>query len=144
MIAAQFGADDEDDDENDHIKEMLSLTHHAIFVDPTERCLIDVQRTEPLYAHVYVERFPQDDLNNSLPDFIRYDKGWLFTVEFVEDIKQVEVAEKMNKLINRCKQEIIKLERACLETPGLALNGMFQQRYSQLNAMLRSFYCISD
>lgn len=145
-VIAQCGSDDDDDDdEKDRLKEMLSLTHHAIFVDPTERCLIDVQRTtKPLYAHVYIEKFPQDDLNNSLPDFIRYEKGWLFTVEFVEDIKQLEVAQKMSKLINRCKQEIIRLERTCLKNPGLALNGMFQQRYAQLNQMLRSFYCICD
>lgn len=148
-MAAQISLKNDDDDDSDEaeelLKKMLAVTHHPIYVDPTEHCLIDVQRTtSPFYAHVYIEKFPQDDLNNSLPDFIRYHKGWLYTVEFVDDIKMLEVTREMNMHLNFCKHEIIRLEKSCNDNPGLALDKVFRKKYDYLNKMLQTFYCINS
>lgn len=140
-LAGRYKNDDEDD-ENDEIREILSLKHSPIYLDPTEFCLIDVQRTTPLYAHVYIEKFPQNDLNNSLPDFIQYKKGCLFTVEFVEDLKKLEVAEDLNKKLNAIKQEMIRLDKACLDDPSLSLNFMFRRKYASLKDWLSTCFYI--
>ena len=131
--------DDEDDDECQNI---FAHKHHPIYIDSTERCLIDVQHTTPLYANVYIERFPQDDLNNSLPDFIQYKKGWLYTVEFVDDLKTLDIAENFNRKLNAVKQELIRLEKAAIDEPSLLINGMFQQKYTYLCSLMKTFYCI--
>ena len=141
--AGRFGNDDEDD-ENDEIKDILAQTHCPVYLDPSERCLIDVQRnTTPLYAHVYVEKFPQDDLNNSLPDFIRYKKGCLFTVEFVEDIKALEVAEELNKKLNAIKHELLRLEKACVKNQELLNNPFFQSQYRGIKRLFNTCFYIS-
>jgi hypothetical protein len=135
--------DDDDDDANDKIKEILSIKHRPIYLDPTERCLIDIQRSPTLYANVYIEKFPQDDLNNSLPDFIQYKKGCFYTVEFVEDIKKLEVAEELNRKLNAIKQEIIRLEKTCMEDPTLSVNQNFQHKYAFVNSLFCSCFYIS-
>ncbi len=141
--AGRFGNDDEDD-ANDEIKKILAQTHSPVYLDPTERCLIDVQYgTSPLYAHVYIEKFPEDDLNNSLPDFIQYKKGCLFTVEFVEDIKALEVAEELNKKLNAIKHELVRLEKACVKNQDLLNNPLFQSQYRTMKRLLGTCFYIS-
>lgn len=141
--ASHFGNDD-DDDANDGIKSILEQTHCPIYLDPTEKCLIDVQRdSRPLYAHVYIEKFPKDDLNNSLPDFIQFKKGYLYTVEFVEDIKTLEVATELNRKLNAVKQELIRLGRACIENQRLIHDPQFQKRYHATERLLSSCFYVS-
>ena len=138
------GNDEEDDDKNDEIKAILAQTHSPVYFDPTERCLIDVQRTSPLYAHVYIEKFPQDNFNNSLPDFIQYKKGCLYTVEFVENLKTLEIAEQLNEKLNAIKREINRLEKTCFENPSLVLNSDFRNRYAYFSRLFNGCFCISE
>ena len=141
--ANQFGNDDEDD-ANDEIKEILEQTHCPIYLDPTERCLIDVQRdATPLYAHVYIEKFPQDDLNNSLPDFIQCKKGCLYTVELVEDIKTLEVAKELNQKLNAIKNELINMEKARIKNSELMRNPLFRSRYRLMERLFSSCFYVS-
>lgn len=142
--AERFSNSDDDDDASDEIEEILAQKHSPIYLDTTERCLIDVQRgTKPLHAHVYIEKFPHDDLNNSLPDFIRYKKGCLFTVEFVEDIKALEVAAKLNKKLNAIKYRLIRLEKACFKNQQLANDASFLRQYVAMKKLFGSCFYIS-
>ncbi len=142
LKARQIGSGDDDDD--DEAAEVLNLSHNAVYVDPLDRCVIDVRRGNPLYAHVYIEKFPEDELHNSLPDFIRYHKGWLYTVEFVDDLKQVEELQVLNQRLSATKQGILRLMRAFKEKPWLALNGNFQRQMHFLQNNLRTCYYISE
>ena len=142
LMARQIGSGDDDD--NDEAAEVMNLTHNAVYVDPQDRCVIDVRRGDPLYAHVYIERFPEDELHNSLPDFIRYHKGWLYTVEFVDDLKQIEELQVLNQRLNASKQGILKLMKVCKEKPWLMLNGNVQRQMHMLQSSLRTCYYISE
>ena len=144
FVAEHYNNEDEEDDDNDEIAAVLKKTHNAVYVDPQERCVIDVVRHEPLYAHVYIEKFPQDDLNNSLPDFVRCHKGLLYTVEFVDDLKQLDVAQELNQRLNAIKSEALRLERACMDNPYLPLNGNFQRKVEQLRQNRRTCFYLSD
>lgn len=141
-VVSQLDDDENDDNATDKIKEILAAKHCPVYFDPTERCLIDIQRTLPLYAHVYIEKFPQDDLNNSLPDFIQYKKGCFYTVEFVDDIKELAVAETLNQKLNAVKQEMLRLEKMCMENPGLSVNIAFRHKYAFLSNMYSQCFCI--
>lgn len=140
LMARQIGSGDDDDDE---VAEVLNMSHNAVYVDPQDRCVIDVRRGNPLYAHVYIEKFPEDDLHNSLPDFIRYHKGWLYTVEFVDDLKKIEELQSLNQRLNATKQGISKLMQACRKNPLVAMNGVFQRKMYELQSNLRTCYYIS-
>lgn len=141
-IVNRLSDDEDDEDEDDKAKEILAAKHCPVYFDPTERCLIDIQRTLPIYAHVYIEKFPQDDLNNSLPDFIQYKKGCFYTVEFVDDIKELAVAETLNQKLNAVKQEMLRLEKMCMENPGLSVNIAFRHKYAFLSNMYSQCFCI--
>ena len=134
----------DDDEASDEIEEILAQTHSPVYLDTAERCLIDVQHgTNPLYAHVYIEKFPQDDLNNSLPDFIRYKKGRLFTVEFVEDLKALDVADELNKRLNAFKYEMLRLEKACSQNQQLLHDASFLRQYFTMKRLYDSCFYIS-
>ena len=133
-----------DDDDNDEVAEVLNLTHNAVYVDPQDRCVIDVRRGNPLYAHVYIEKFPEDKFNNSLPDFIRYHKGWLYTVEFVDDLKKIDELQLLNQRLNASKQGLLKLMKVCKEKPWLIMNGNVQRQMHILQSSLRTCYYISE
>ena len=134
----------QDEDEEDEIREMMELKHNAVYVDPQERCLIDVWLGQEMYANVYVQRFPQDYMNNSLPDFIRYHKGCLYTVEFVDDISELNVAQDMLKRLNAVKREMLKIEKAALKDPRVMLVPRVQLRVQQLRGAYASCYYALD
>ena len=131
-----------DEDEEDEIRDMLELKHNAIFVDPQERCLMDVWFGKEMYANVYVQRFPQDYMNNSLPDFIRCHKGCLYTVEFVDDISELDVAQDMLKRLNAIKCEMLKIEKAALKNPHVMLIPNVQLKLHQLQGAYASCYYV--
>ena len=140
-INSQLNNDDDDDDDGE-IEKVANFKHFVAYFDPTERCLIEVQNTSPMYAHVYIEKFPHDYFNNSLPDFIQYKKGCLYTVEFVEDIKQVEAAQMLNQNLNALKYELIRLEKAWREDASLGFNKNFQHKYASTYKLFSSCFCI--
>ena len=129
-----------DEDEEDEIRDMMELKHNAVYVDPQERCLMDVRLGQEIYANVYVQRFPQDYMNNSLPDFIRYHKGCLYTVEFIDDISELDVAQDMLQRLNAVKCEMLKIEKAALKDPRILLVPKVQLKMQQLQGAYASCY----
>ncbi len=132
------------EDEEDNIDDARASTHNAVYVDPQERCLIDTRFGDVLYANVYIERIPDDYLNNSLPDFIRCHKDCLYTVEFVDDIKKLKVAQKMLKRLNHVNYKMLVLERKRM----MLCNGQWSQddlqKYAELCAERATCYYVCD
>ena len=133
-----------DEDDEDDITDALEETHNAVYVDPQERCLIDTRYGETLYANVYIERTPEDFLNNSLPDFIRYHKGCLYSVEFVDDIKTLDVAQELLERLNSINCEMLQLERKQLATPEGTWTKDEKQKYDELGSERAACYYICD
>lgn len=134
----------QDEDEEDDITDALEETHNAVYVDPQERCLIDTHYGDVLYANVYIERVPQDFLNTSLPDFIRYHKGCLYTVEFVDDIKKLNVAQELLDRLNQIKHEMLSLETKQLRSPQTGLSEKERQKYAELSEERATCYYVCD
>lgn len=133
-----------DEDEEDEITDALEETHNAVYVDPQERCLIDTHYGDIMYANVYIERMPEDFLNNSLPDFIRYHKGFLYTIEFVDDIKQLDVAQKLIMRLNDVNRKMIQLEREQMTSGNSDWSQDRRQKYEKLNEERASCYYVCD
>ena len=132
--------DDDDDDENYeendtdefipdisevHFKDSAPFNHLAIYIDPMQRCIIDSMLCNDAYANVYIEKFPMEKLNCTLPDFIRYNKGCFYTVEFVDNIKEIDIAQKLNYSISAYEKEINRLKSE-LENQKLSLFERYQ------------------
>ncbi len=86
------------------------LTEVAVYVDPTEMCLIDVHMDENFYANVYIKRKSQDDMFNLYSDFIVYNGGFLYTVEFVEDFDITPYTKEFVNQLAQSKQELQKVQ----------------------------------
>jgi hypothetical protein len=65
-------------------------------------------------------------------------------VEFVDDLKQLDVAQELNQRLNAIKSEALRLERACMDDPYLPLNGNFQRKVEQLRQNRRTCFYFSD
>ena len=133
-----------DEDEEDDITDALEEKHNAVFVDPQERCLIDTHYGEVLYANVYIERFPEDFLNNSLPDFIRCHKGRLYTIEFVDDIKKLDAAQELVERLNGINFKMLQLEREQLTSGKPDWSPDAREKYAELSAERVSCYYVCD
>lgn len=118
-------ADDEDDDDI-CFDDSAPFNHLALYVDPLQRCVIDSMLCDDAYANVYIQKFPLEKLNNSLPDFIRYNKGCLYTVEFVKDVKDLDVVQKLNHHINSYQEAIEQLNNELKYSSGLSLAERFK------------------
>lgn len=122
------GGEEEDDDDDDKenaadekqpqkeenpedkvFKDSSPFNHLAVYVDPLQRCVIDSMLCDNAYGNVYIEKFASEKLNSSLPDFIRYHKGCLYTIEFVDNLKKLDVAQKLNYCVGFYEQKIKKL-----------------------------------
>ena len=90
-------------------KDSAPFNHIAVYIDPLQRCVIDSMICDDAYANVYIEKLSMERINNSLPDFIRYHKGCLYTVEFVDSTKDLDVAQKLNYHISAYEKEIKRL-----------------------------------
>jgi len=149
------GDDDDDDDENEYdgyddendddasdssekslyerilncddisFKDSAPFNHLAVYIDPLQRCIIDTMLCDDAYANVYIEKFPMEKLNCTLPDFIRYHKGCFYTVEFVDNVKEVDIAQKLNRNVSAYENEINRLKSE-LNSPKLSLFERYQ------------------
>lgn len=161
--------DDSDDDENDYededsepdtpekslynrildgedivFKDSAPYNHLAVYIDPLQRCVIDSMLCDNAYANVYIEKLPMEKLNCTLPDFIRYHKGCFYTVEFVDNVKEVDIAQKLNHNISAYETEISRL-RSELEDHNLSLFKRYQLegQLSDVENQLSDCYFIS-
>jgi hypothetical protein len=142
--AARKAENAEDDEAEENIREHLNQKHRCLFVDPMERCLMDIQIGNPTYANVYVQKFPDDDLNNSLTDFIRLSKGYLYTVEFVDNISELEVARDFLGYLNHVKSVLMKMEKMMIAKPELELHPTIRNQYQKLQQEFSGCYYISE
>lgn len=133
----------EDEDEEDAIGDVLEEKHHFLYVDPLDRCLMDIRLGDEVYANVYVQKFAGDDLNNSLPDFIRLHKGLLYTIEFVDNISELEVAQDFLKRVNAIKKALMDIEKACLSNPMMSWLPVVRQQHQRLETELSKCYYLS-
>ncbi len=142
--AVRKAEDKEDDETEDNIRERLNRKHYCLFIDPMDRCLMDICTGEITYANVYVQKFPDDDLNNSLADFVRFNKGCLYTVEFVEDISQLEVAQDFLNYLNHIKSVLMQMEKMMISKPELGLHPMIRNQYQRMQEEFSKCYYISE
>ena len=96
------------------------------------------------YANVYIEKFSMEKLNCTLPDFIRYHKGCFYTVEFVDNVKEVDIAQKLNRNLSAYENEISRLKSE-LDNPQLSLFERYQLegKLSSAKDQLSDCYFIS-
>lgn len=137
------GEYNEEDTENDEDEDMeygnilsddtTPFDHLAIYIDPLRRCVIDTMLCDDSYANVYIEKLPLEKLNNTLPDFIRYHKGNLYTVEFVNNAKELDVVQHLNHNLEAYEAEIKRLN-AELKRKNLCLFERYQLE-SKLNVI---------
>lgn len=143
--------DDEDEntppfmDEEPCFNDSAPFNHLAVYVDPLQRCIIDSMLCDNAFANVYIEKLPQEKLNCTLPDFIRYHKGCLYTVEFVDNIKNVDIAQKLNRNINLYETEIKCLNDKLQHCNDLPLCQRFEleNKLSVIQDQLSDCYFIS-
>lgn len=134
----------QDEDEQDDLEDALAETHNAVYVDPQERCVIDTRFGDVLYANVYIERMAGDFLNNALPDYIRYHRGLLYTVEFVDDLKKLDVAKELMERLNEVNQEMLQLELSQIGECTKDWPRDVQKKYEELSAEREMCYYICD
>ena len=115
-----IGENDDDDEDEDDFEDSSPFDHLATYVDPLQRCVIDTMLCDDSYANVYIERLSSEKINNTLPDFIRYHNGCLYTVEFVENTKELDIAQKLNHSLTSCEEKIKELTNK-LECKNLCL-----------------------
>ena len=114
-------ADNESEDEEEYDPEDSSpFDHLAVYIDPLQRCVIDTMMCDDAYANVYIEKFPMEKINNTLPDFIRYHKGCLYTVEFVDSAKDLDIVQKLNRNLTAYETEMKRLSKE-LERKNLSI-----------------------
>ena len=142
--AVRKAEDEEDDETEENIRERLNREHYCLFIDPMDRCLMDIRTGEITYANVYVEKFPDDNLNNSLTDFIRLNKGCLYTVEFVENISELEVAQDFLNYLNHVKSTLIQMEKMMRAESAMDWNPMLRNRYQKMQEEFSRCYYISE
>lgn len=142
--AARQAEDEEDDETEEEIRHRLNQKHYCLFVDPLDRCLMDIQTGDVVYANVYVQKFPDDNLNNSLTDFIRLSKGCLYTVEFVEDISQLETAQDFLRYLNSVKAALMQIEKILVSNPLLNWQPTIRNQYQKLQEEFSRCYYISE
>ena len=125
-------------------KDSAPFNHLAVYIDPLRRCIIDSMLCNDAYANVYIEKFPMEKLNCTLPDFIRYHKGCLYTVEFADNVKETDIAQKLNHNLSAYEEEISRLKSE-LDNPELSLFERYQLEGKLSNAedQLRDCYFIS-
>ncbi len=140
-MLSKLGSNDED--KEDEITELLEQQHHFLFIDPLDRCLVDIRLGDVVYANVYVQRFIGDNLNNSLPDFIRLHKGCLYTIEFIDDINELEIAQDFLKRLNAIKKALIDLEKACHTNPMLQWQPLVRKQHKMLSTEISKYYYLS-
>ena len=124
------GEYNEEDTEDDYEKgiqfeDSSPFDHLAVYIDPLQRCVIDTMLCDNSYANVYIEKLPLEKLNNTLPDFIRYHNDCLYTVEFVDNTKELDIAQKLNRNLAAYEEKIKQLS-AELENSNLSLFERYQ------------------
>lgn len=128
-----------DDDEEDMLEESevdddddIALSHIGIYMDPEQRCIVDSVIGDNAYAKVYIERLPNEEFTVLLPDFIRYHRGCLYSVEFVENLHELPITTKLNREIMSCYKKIKQLnEEMCAD-------NLEPSRYSLLASKLKA------
>lgn len=108
-----FASDDDNDDDygddayyDDFSEDNDSFEHFPMYVDTSQRCIVDEVLCGNHFCNVYIERQPQEKFNCSLPDFIGCCKGRLYTVEFVDNIKDVAAAQELNCFMEQTAKEV--------------------------------------
>lgn len=125
-------------------EDALSATHDAVFVDPTEECVIDVHLEKSFYANVYIQRYPVGCLKDELPDFAMVYRGYLFTVEYVDSFADVPVAANLLRQVREAKEEIGSLERL-LDNFQRNYSGSparLRERQAELQQFINNCYCV--
>lgn len=144
--------ENEDNDENIPIfadeepyNDSAPFNHLAVYVDPLQRCVIDSMLCDNAFANVYIEKLPQEKLNCTLPDFIRYHKGCLYTIEFVDNIKNVDVAQKLSRNVCSYEKEIKRLNDKLQYDNDMPLHERFEieHKLSIVKNQLSNCYFIS-
>ena len=150
-----YGDDDDDDDEdddheyesdNDNDAEFLGseveFNHFTFFMDQLERCVVDLRFGKEFYANVYIERFPEDELGNSLNDFIRYHNGCLYTVEMVDNLDELQVVRDLRLKLAAHKVRIARLIRLIQYCRTAKEMLYLRNRIENLRKGICMYYCV--
>ena len=118
----------------------------SVYVDPSENCIIHAHLGDVLYANVYVKREAAKDISDYPLDFLVLRKGFLYTVEFVEDFSKVPEVRKFVKEVEASRRNLSVLEQK-LQTLPLA-QTQERKKYLGKRAALKEFldscYCVRE
>ncbi|MBQ8481692.1 MAG: hypothetical protein IJ532_04090 [Alphaproteobacteria bacterium] len=132
------------DDNDVNFEDSAPFNHIAVYIDPLQRCVIDSMICDDAYANVYIEKLPFERINNSLPDFIRYNKGCLYTVEFVNSTKDLDVAQELNYHIEAYEKEIERLNFKLTQSNlTQAMQSELESKLEVVEGQLSDCYFIS-
>lgn len=134
-----------DSEENEDEAEMYQpLEHDAAFADPQNECVIDVCLQHTLYANVYIQKFPKFCLKNTLPDFLILRKNFLYSVEFVDNLKDIPVADELISTVGKIREKLDVIEHRLQELPDTNSQKylIYQRKRKDLLCELSMYYCI--
>ena len=126
-------------------EEFEKLEEASVYVDPSENCIINVHLDDELYANVYIKREKAKGLAGYPADFLVLRKGFLYTVEFVEDFSEIPALQEFVKEVKDFRRNLLMLEQK-LQTLPLT-QTQEREKYLGKRAALKEFldscYCVN-
>lgn len=121
------------------------LTEASVYVDPSEMCIINVHADEQFFANVYIKRLKVGCLLDSCPDFLVYNRKFLYTVEFVDDFSEVPAAAKFVKMIADLRNGLNKVSRQLENMPQepSAERSKYLQKRNDFYRIVKNSYLVS-
>lgn len=127
-------------------EEFPKMDTYNVFIDSTMKCFVRTHLNDRFYSNVYIECVPGNKFHYLQKDFIQYQGGFLYTVEFVEDINRIKDVCDLKAKIAENKQKLENFEK-------LYKNYKFQnddekksyeERRNQMVSEIISSFCIND
>jgi hypothetical protein len=112
-----------------------------VYTDVFEFCMIDARYRQQTYAHVYIEK-SASKLNNLLNEFIVYHNDFLYTVEIVDSLEDLEIFKHLQPLLYAAKKDYAYLIEEYKNNHELIKDADFMKKISKAIARLNSCYCI--
>ena len=137
-----YDESDEDEEENNDLEttDKQLPEYEVVYADPQKTCLIYVNLQDNFYANIYIEKFPEASYNNSLPDIIRYRKGIVYTIEFVDNLQELPFVQKLNKKLENTQKELEILTAKFEQQPFLMFHPIYRQKMEDLIQKLNSCF----
>ncbi len=126
-------------------EEFEKLEEASVYVDPSENCIINVHLDGELYANVYIKRAAAKGLACYPADFLVLRKGFLYTVEFVDDFSAIPTVQKFVQEVETSRRNLSALDKKLQALP--LVQTQERKKYLGKRVALKKFldscYCVN-